>query len=114
MTEVLAGDLLLEVRVEGDARFRREGKDLLVDVTIPYSTACLGGKAEVPTLEQSKTVKIPAGISSGGRIRLKGFGVPAPGGKGTGDLYAVIEVAVPPGLTAKQRELLEKLREEGL
>ncbi|NLV25271.1 MAG: DnaJ domain-containing protein [Deltaproteobacteria bacterium] len=109
-----AGDLLLEVRVEGDARFRREGKDLLVDVTIPYSTACLGGKAEVPTLEQSKTVKIPAGISSGGRIRLKGFGVPAPGGKGTGDLYAVIEVAVPPGLTAKQRELLEKLREEGL
>jgi curved DNA-binding protein len=109
-----AGDLLIEVGVEGDSRFRREGKDLLVTVTIPFSTACLGGKAEVPTLTGSKTVKIPAGISSGGRIRLKGFGVPASGGRAAGDLYAVVAVAVPARLTANQRELLEKLREEGI
>ncbi|NLC70916.1 MAG: J domain-containing protein [Desulfuromonadaceae bacterium] len=109
-----AGDLLLDVRVEEDSRFRRDGKNLLVTITIPYSTACLGGKAEVPTLEGSKTVKIPPGISSGGQIRLKNFGVPSPGGKPKGDLYAVVEVEVPAKLTANQRELLEKLREEGL
>ena len=109
-----AGDLLLEVQVEADPLFRREGDDLLVTVTIPFSTACLGGKTEVPTLAGTKTVKIPAGICSGGKIRLKGFGIAARGGRPAGDLFAVAEVSVPARPTAKQRELLEKLRDEGL
>jgi curved DNA-binding protein len=52
-------------------------------------------------------------MSSGGKIRLKGFGVPR--GRGTrGDLYAIVEVAVPDRLSTRQQELLEQLRAEGL
>jgi curved DNA-binding protein len=64
-------------------------------------------------MEGNKRIKVPAGMSSGGKIRLKGFGVPR--GRGTrGDLFAVVEVAVPDRLSARQKELLEQLRAEGL
>ena len=107
------GDLFLEISVEKDPAFSREGQDLFVKVQIPFSGACLGTSVDVPTLEGTKRVKVPAGISGGGRIRLKGFGVPSKGGA-KGDLYAVVEVAVPAKPTAKQKELLEKLKKEGL
>jgi curved DNA-binding protein len=103
------GDLLLEVAVEPDPLFSREGDDLSVRVRVPFSTACLGGSVDVPTLAGSKRVKVPAGMHSGGRIRLKGFGVPS-----RGDLYAVVEVEVPTSLSPRQKELLERLREAGL
>ena len=79
---------------------------------VPFSGACLGTSVEVPTLEGPKRVKVPAGMQAGGKIRLKGYGVPGRGGRG--DLYAVVEVAVPARLSDKQRQLLEKLRENGL
>ena len=107
-----AGDLFLEIQVEPDPQFTRDGQDLYIKVQIPFSGACLGTTTDVPTLEGSKRVKVPAGMQAGGKIRLKGFGVPFRHGKG--DLYAVIEVAVPTRLTARQKELLEKLREEDL
>jgi len=107
-----AGDLFLEIEVEPDPVFRREGKDLYVTVKIPFSAACLGTSIEVPTLDGEKRVKVPAGMSPGGKIRLRGFGVPGDGKKG--DLYAVIEVLVPTRLNDAQRHLLENLRELGL
>lgn len=108
------GDLFLEIEVGADPVFSREGSDLFVKVRIPYSGACLGTSVEVPTLEGSKRVKVPAGMAAGGKIRLKGFGVPQRGKGGKGDLYAVIEVEVPTALTPAQKALVEKLREEGL
>lgn len=108
------GDLFLEIEVGPDPVFSREGSDLLVRVKIPYSGACLGTSVEVPTLEGSKRVKVPAGMAGGGKIRLKGFGAPHRGKEGKGDLYAVIEVAVPTALTPAQKALVEKLRDEGL
>ncbi len=109
-----AGDLFLDVHVEADPVFSREDRDLLVKVRVPFSGACLGTSVDVPTLEGSKRVKVPPGMQSGGKIRLKGFGVPAGPRGGKGDLYAIIEVAIPTKLTARQKELLEKLGEEGL
>lgn len=108
------GDLLLEVTVEPDPLFRRDGDDLLVTVEVPFSGACLGTSAEVPTLEGPKRIKIPAGMPGGRKIRLRGFGVPQRGSKTRGDLYAVITVALPEKLTAAQRKLLEQLQETGL
>lgn len=108
-----SGDLFLEIKVEPDPAFSREGQDLFVKVQVPFSGACLGTSVDVPTLEGTKRVKVPAGMSGGGRIRLKGFGTPSKGGA-KGDLYAVVEVAVPAKLTGKQKELLEKLKKEGL
>jgi curved DNA-binding protein len=108
-----AGDLFLEIEVEPDPQFSREGDNLYVKVRVPFSGACLGTSIDVPTLEENKRIKVPAGMSSGGKIRLKGFGVPR--SRGTrGDLYVVIEVAVPDRLSARQKELLEQLRAEGL
>lgn len=106
------GDLLLEIQVEADPLFSRDEQGLYVKVPVPFSGVCLGTAVDVTTLEGTKRVKVPAGMQNGGKIRLKGFGVPARGGRG--DLYAIIEVAVPAKVTAKQKELLEKLHEEGL
>jgi len=108
------GDLYLHVEVEEDPIFSREGNDLLVRVEVPFSGTCLGTSIEVPTLDSSKRVKVPAGIQPGQKIRLRGFGVPGVGRRPAGDLYAVIEVAVPKSLNEEQTRLIEGLREAGL
>jgi len=107
------GDLFLDIEVESDPLFTREGRDLFVKVVIPFSGACLGTTADVPTLDGHKRIKIPPGMSSGGKIRLKGFGVPGRG-KSPGDLYAVVEISVPSTLTEEQKKLLTRLKESGL
>ncbi len=108
------GDLFLQIEIESDPLFSREGNDLLVRVEVPFSGICLGTSVEVPTLDAPKRVKVPAGMQPGQKIRLRGFGVAASGRRPTGDLYAVIEVAVPKSLSEEQKALMEQLREQGL
>lgn len=108
------GDLFLEIAIEPDPLFSRQGDDLYVKVKVPFSGACLGTAIDVPTLEGSKRVKVPSGMPAGSKIRLKGFGIAVRGQQTKGDLYAVIDVAVPERLNARQKELLENLRDEGL
>ena len=105
-----AGDLYLHIDIDPDPIFTREGRDLLVRAEIPYSGICLGTTIEVPTLETPKRVKVPAGMQPGQKIRLRGFGVAAAGKKPAGDLYVIIEVAVPKSLTAEQKEILRQLK----
>ena len=107
-----AGDLFLEIQIDPDPLFTREGKNLQVRVRVPFSGAALGTSVEVPTLDGPKKVKVPAGMQGGSKIRLKGFGVSSKEEKG--DLYAVIEVEVPSKLTSEQKKLLEELRKAGL
>lgn len=104
-----AGDLLLKIGVARHPRFRLEGSDLHVEVPVAPWTAALGGEASVPTLDGSQRVKVPAGTSSGRRIRLAGKGFPAGGGKPAGDLYAELTIAVPKTLSDRERELYEEL-----
>lgn len=108
-----SGDLFLEIEIEADPVFSREGNNLYVRLEIPFTGACLGTSVEVPTLDGPRRVKVPAGIASGGKIRLAGFGVPQRSGD-KGDLYATIDIAIPKHLTEKQRELLDELKETGL
>jgi curved DNA-binding protein len=109
-----AGDLILELQVEKDPRFTREGDDLHQTLNVPFSKACLGGSASVETLQETKRIKIPAGTASGSKIRLKGFGVPAHGKSPGGDLYVTIRIEVPKKLNEKQRQAVEHLKELGL
>ncbi len=109
-----AGDLMLEINVTKDPRFRREGKDLFTSVRIPMTGACLGTTVTVETLEESKRIKVKPGTQGGSKIRLKGFGVPGRSGQEPGDLYAVIDIEVPVELTDEQKGLLDKLQETGL
>ncbi len=104
-----AGDLYLEVRVAADPEFHRSGDDVEVDARVDYLTAALGGGVEVPTLRGTATVKIPAGTSSGTRLRLRNEGIEGSRGK-RGDQYVRVLVTVPKAPSAKERELLEEIR----
>lgn len=102
------GDLLLKVKLRPHSRFRLRGEDLHVDLKVTPWEAALGSEVEVPTLDGDQRVKIPAGTSSGAKIRLRGKGFPSAGGN-TGDLFAVVSVAVPKQLDDNERELYEEL-----
>lgn len=103
-----AGDLYLRVRIKRHPRFRREGDDLVVEVPVAPWEAALGATVPVPTLDGNAKVKVPAGSSSGRRLRLRGEGMPGPGGR-KGDLYASVRIVVPKALEKRERELFEEL-----
>jgi molecular chaperone DnaJ len=108
-----AGDLYVITRVEPSKVYERRGDDLIVTVPVPYSTAALGGKAEVPTPEGPVQLTVPSGTEDGKLLRIKGRGAPRLGGSGKGDVLARIKIQVPKRVNKKQRELLEKLQEAG-
>lgn len=107
-----AGDLYVTVHVASDPRFGRSGRNLTTKATISFPDAALGTQVTVPTLDDSVTVKVPAGTAAGTTMRVKGHGVPAGTGKKAkpaGDLLVKIDVAVPKTLTDKQRGAIEAL-----
>jgi DnaJ-class molecular chaperone len=103
-----AGDLVLEVSVAPHPWFRRENLDIVVEVPISIAEAALGTSVEVPLLEGTATLRVPAGTGSGKRLRLKGKGVKARAG--TGDLYALIRVDAPRSLSEEDRASLERMK----
>jgi len=103
------GDLFLEVSLRPHPSFRLDGNDLHVSLPITPWEAALGGNVTVPTLKGPVTVKIPAGSSSGRRIRLSGKGYPAKSG-GRGHLYAELQIVVPSEASEEESELFEQLR----
>jgi curved DNA-binding protein len=107
------GDLYLRVRVSPHPGFVRTADDLQTAVTIPLTTAVLGGEAQVATLEGQVGIRIPAGTPAGRVFRLRGQGLPRLGGGGRGDLLAQAAVALPEGLSKREKELFEELRRLG-
>lgn len=103
-----SGDLFLRVRTKPDPRFRVAGHDLHTDVAVTPWEAALGGSVPVPTLGGSAKVRVPAGSSSGRKLRLRGQGLPD-GRGGHGDLYATVRIEVPKRLSDRERELFEQL-----
>jgi curved DNA-binding protein len=105
------GDLTIAVTVEPHPYFTREGRDLSVEVPITVAEAVLGAKVEVPTLGGMKSLTIPPGSSSGQKLRLRGQGVPASGGKPEGDLFLVLKVVVPRTSDETSRRLITEFAE---
>jgi curved DNA-binding protein len=96
-------DLHLKIRIEPHPYFRREGNDLVITAPVGLAEAVLGTKIDVPTLDGAKlTVKIPAGASSGSRLRLRGKGI-----KG-GDQYVEIKIVAPTKLDDRSKKLMEE------
>ncbi len=108
------GDLFLDIKVKPDPVFTRDGGDIFVERNIRFSEACLGVSIEVPTLDEPKRIKVPAGIQPGTKIRLKGCGIKALGSNAKGDLFVKIGIHVPEGLNSSQKKLLEELAKAGL
>jgi curved DNA-binding protein len=101
------GDLFARIRVRPHALFRREKRDLYIDVPITVKEAILGSKVEVPTLTGRITVSVPPGTDGGTKLRLRGKGVPSPSGGQAGDLFAVIQIKVPDDLEGDAKSRLE-------
>jgi len=108
-----AGDLYVITRVEPSKIYERRGDDLIVSVPVPYSTAALGGKVEVPTPDGAVQLSVPSGTEDGKLLRIKGRGAPRLKGSGKGDVLARIKIQVPKKVNKKQRELLEALQKVG-
>jgi curved DNA-binding protein len=103
-----AGDLYLIVRIAPHPKYRVEGRDLYVELPLAPWEAALGTTAAVDTPDGEAKVKVPAGTSSGRRLRLRGRGLPNPRGK-PGDLFAEVRIVVPKELSAQERRLFEEL-----
>lgn len=107
------GDLYLIVHVLPNPSFRREGDNLYTDIVVPITRLALGGETEVPTLESTVTMKIPAGSQNGRTFKLTGQGMPHLRGSGRGDLFVKVTAALPTQLNEQQRALFQELAATG-
>jgi curved DNA-binding protein len=108
------GDLYLRIALKPHPHFRRRGEhDLDVDLPVAPWQAALGATVSVRTPSGTAQVRVPAGSSSGRRLRLRGRGLPKSGG-GSGDLHAIVKITVPKQLSDRERELYEQLAESSL
>lgn len=102
------GDLLLKIEVAPANGFRLDGRNLYTTLHLTPWEAALGGEVELKTLTGKRKIRVPAGTSSGRKIRLRGQGFPDQK-RGQGDLIAEVRIVVPKELDEKQRKLLEEL-----
>jgi curved DNA-binding protein len=102
------GDLYLRVKIEPHPRYRVEGHDLVVEVPVTPWEAALGATVEVPVMDGTVNLKIPAGSQSGQKLRLRGKGLPKKGSQ-KGDLFARLKVAVPKNLNKREEELFSEM-----
>ena len=100
------GDLLLEVAIRDDARFKLDGRNVLHVLPIAPWEAALGATVPVPTLAGTVDLRIPAGSQSGKKLRLKGRGMP---GAQPGDQLVELSIRTPPADDDKQRKAYEAL-----
>ena len=102
------GDLYVMLHIKAHEIFQRDGDDLLCEVPVSFVQATLGAEIEVPALEGSAVIKIPAGTQSHSTFRVKGKGVRNLQGQGHGDLHVRVQVEVPTRLTAEQKAKLQE------
>jgi DnaJ-class molecular chaperone len=107
-----AGDLFLHVRLEPHRLFEIVGDDdIEIELPIAPWEAVLGAKVPVPTLDGQVEMSVRVGTQGGQKLRLRGQGLTRRGG-GRGDEYVRLKIVVPPKLTAKEKDLFEKLAAE--
>ena len=103
------GDLLLKIHVEEHPVYRRKGKDLELDLPITIAEAVNGGTVEFPSPRGTLAVRVPAGSSSGARLRVKGQGV-ASKNDAAGDLYAVLKIVIPKQVDEASKVLIDQFQ----
>ena len=102
------GDLYVEIRVNPHKLFTRDGADLACEVPVSMAVGTLGGEVELPTLDGTVSLKVPAGTQSGKIFRLRGKGVITVRDPRKGDLFAKVSMETPVNLTLEQKEMLGK------
>ena len=107
-----AGDALIEVQVESHPYFRREGRDIHLELPISLQEAVLGATVGVPTVHGQVSMKIPPGSNSGTRLRLKGKGLAGNKSDGQGDQYITMRVVLPDQPDEELRRFVERWADE--
>ncbi len=110
-----AGDLYVDVEVEDDPRFERDGADVVTRVHVSFTDAALGAKIDVPSIElddRTLSLDVPQGTQPGAVFTLAGQGVPRLGAHGRGALVVLVQVDVPKQLSSRAKELLAELDAE--
>jgi curved DNA-binding protein len=105
------GDFILSTNVKPHPVFERDGADIYVAIPVAFSTLVLGGEISVPTVDEEVTVKIRPGTQAGSMLRLRSHGITHLNGRGKGDQYVKITVAIPTKLSRSQKEAIKNLQE---
>ncbi len=108
------GDLYITIHISRHSLFERKGDDIYYRLETSFSQAALGDNIAIPTLSGKVKLKIPSGVQSGEIIKLRGKGLSHLRGWGKGDMFVVVQVKTPERLSAKQKQLLDELKKEGL
>jgi curved DNA-binding protein len=103
------GDLYLNIEIAPHRRFRVSGRDLYLDLPLAPWEAVLGASVRIPTPGGSVRLKIRPGTQAGQQLRLAGRGLPKPGQEG--DLYAIVQIVVPPAASEREKALYQQLSE---
>jgi len=109
----VSGDLYIKIHVASNKNFRKEGINLITDLNIKLSDALLGAEYNIDTLEGKLKLKIPAGVTFGETLRIKGKGVPD-GSSRRGDIMIKLKIQLPSKLNKKVRKLVGELQKEGV
>lgn len=107
------GDLYIKIYVTPDKNYVKEGYNLITKLDVKLTDALLGADYTLKTIEGDLKIKIPAGVSVGEVLRLKGKGVPDQSSR-RGDLLIKLNILIPNKLSRKEKDLVEKLRESGI
>ncbi|WP_028485697.1 DnaJ C-terminal domain-containing protein [Thiomicrorhabdus chilensis] len=102
------GDVIIDINLQKDPRFKVDGKDIYVDVPITPWEAALGAKIEIPTLKGNIKMAIAPGTQSGTKLRIKDRGL----GREPGNQYVVIQIHTPPAETDEQKALYEQMAQQ--
>ena len=105
------GDLYVQISIKPHKVFERQESELICEIPISYSLAVMGGEIEIPTLEGSEKLKVPAGTQSGKVFRIRGKGVQVLGSNRRGDLHVRVAIHVPKRASENYKQALRRLAE---
>lgn len=103
------GDLLLEITIRPHPIFKRKGDDIYVQLPVTFGEAALGSNIEVPTIDGTTIMKLPAGTQGGQRFKLSGKGFVSPKTKQRGDQYVDIKIVVPVDIPDKAKKIIKEI-----
>ena len=105
------GDLYVAIRVSENPLFERDGRHLYIEAPIPFDISVIGGSIQIPTLENSISLKIPSNTQTGKVFRIKGKGASIVRDRRRGDILCRVVVETPSNLSKQQLEMLNKFKD---
>lgn len=108
-----SGDLYVKIHVTPDKRYKKDGLNIISDLSVKLSDALLGADYQVETLDGTEKISVPAGVTHGEMLTVKGKGIPSGRGR-RGDFIVKVKINLPQKLSKNAKNLIEKLKEEGI